>query len=181
MATHFFHSLVVVAIMLCTEVAKGESGLAPGNAVPPLKVNAVAGVSLGDDKDFAAERKEAPTIYVFVQAERFDRPVGRFLKVLDQKLAAVRPDVQVVAVWLTDDVEKSKQYLPVAQQSLKLEATVWSVYPGEKSGPANWNIDIAANVTVVVASQGKAIKSFEYGSINDTVVREVLQPLPPKK
>jgi len=157
------------------------AGPADGNEVPSLKVAAVAGLVTGEEKDFAAERKEQPTIYVFVQADKFDRPIGRFLKTLDQELVKNRKDVQVIAVWLTDDAQKSKDYLPKAQQSIQLEQTVWSVFPGEKSGPAGWNIDIAVTVTVVVADGAKVVKSFDFNSINDTVVPEVLAKLPSKK
>jgi hypothetical protein len=177
---------LVVAPFVCllvswTSIGRGDSGPAEGTEVPALKVDAVAGLVTGETKDFAAERKDMPTIYVFVQADKFDRPIGRFLKVLDQELAKDRADVQVIAVWLTDDVEKSKAYLPRAQMSINLSQTVWTVYTGDKSGPANWNIDVAAHVTAVIADGAKVVKSFDYRSVNDTVVPEVLKKLPAKK
>ena len=54
----------------------------------------------GKELDYAAERKNKPTIFLFVQGDKFDRPVGRFLKVLDTELAKDRADVHIVAVWL---------------------------------------------------------------------------------
>jgi len=54
-------------------------------------------------------RKDKPTVYVFVQAEKWDRPMFRFIKTIDEKLGDAG---QVVAVWLTDDADKSKTYLP---------------------------------------------------------------------
>jgi hypothetical protein len=183
--------------VLLTCFAYAESGPAAKADVPALKVDAVAGLVTGETKDFAAERKEKPTVYVFVQADKFDRPIGRFLKVLDQELNGEdtakqrggrprflkegRPDVQVIAVWLTDDVDKSKDYLPKAQMSINLSQTVWSVYTGDKSGPTGWNIDVAASVTAVVADGAKVVKSFDYISVNDTVVPDVLKVLPAKK
>jgi hypothetical protein len=170
-------------LLLAMGVAQADvpSGPAAGTELASFKVMAVAGAVSGEEKDFTAERKEKPTIYVFVQADKFDRPIGRFLKVLDQELAKDRNDVQVIAVWLTDDVEKSKEYLPRAQMSIQLEQTVWSVFGGERSGPANWNVDSAVNVTVVVADGAKAKWSSGYNSINDTVVPDVMKQLPAKK
>lgn len=174
-------SLTLTLLLLPLTSLQADSGPAEGNEVAPLKVDAVAGVVSGETKDFAAERKALPTIYVFVQADKFDRPVARFLKVLDQELGKDRPDVQVIAVWLTEDVAKSKEYLPRAQMSINLSQTVWSVYDGDKSGPKGWNIDVAAHVTAVVADGTKVVKSFDYRSVNDTVVPEVLKKLPAKK
>jgi hypothetical protein len=172
---------VIFLLGFCVTLAQADSGPAEKSEVPALKVDAVAGLVTGETKDFAAERKAMPTIYVFVQADKFDRPIGRFLKVLDQELGKDRPDVQVIAVWLTDDVAKSKEYLPKAQMSIQLSQTVWSVYTGDKTGPANWNIDVAVSVTAVVADGAKVVKSFDYVSVNDTVVPDVLKKLPAKK
>ena len=84
------------------------------------------------EKDFVAERAAKPTIFLFVRADKFDRPVACFLRTLDQDLSKGRNDVQVVAVWLTDDVDMSKKYVPRARESLKLTQTTYSVFPGEE-------------------------------------------------
>src|SRR5207302_1702303 len=114
-----------------------------------------------------------PTIFVFVQADKWDRPVARFLRTLDQDLAKSRNDVQIVAVWLTDDVEQSKAYLPKAQDSLKLAQTTFAVYPGDKNGPAGWGVNPNAHLTAVVAENRKVTASFGYRSINETDVPPV--------
>src|SRR5262245_36741414 len=86
--------------------AQVESGPAVKNKVERLKVAVATGDDAGKDVEFVGRRKGAATIYVFVQADKFDRPVARFLKVLDTELGKDRTDVHVVAVWLTDDVDK---------------------------------------------------------------------------
>ena len=177
----FLAPFPIVVVLLLTSLVHADSGPAEKAEVPALKVDAVAGLVSGETKDFAAERKDKPTIYVFVQADKFDRPIARFLKVLDQELGKNRPDVQVIAVWLADDAQKSKDYLPRAQMSINLRQTVWSVYGGDKSGPTGWNIDVASSVTAVVADGAKVVKSFDYISVNDTVVPDVLKVLPAKK
>jgi hypothetical protein len=161
--------------------AQVESGPAVKNKVEPLKVAVATGDDAGKDVEFSARRKNDPTIYVFVQADKWDRPQARFLKVLDTELGKDRADVHVVVVWLTDDVNKAKEYLPKAQMSLKLERTTFTVHPGDRNGPAGWAINGDAHLTAVVAAEGRVAASFGYLSVNETDVPAVLKKLPPKK
>ena len=172
---------VLFVLNSLTARADVASGPGEGKALEPLKVAVVAGESSGKELDFVAERKEKPTIFVLVVADKFSRPMARFIKTLDDKLKADRTDVDIVAVWLTDDVTKSKDYLPKAFGSLKTERTAWSVFPGEKTGPNNWGINPDADITVVVSDGAKAKFSKGYLSINETEVPKVLEALPPKK
>lgn len=174
---------LVVVFALTSRLAWADvaSGPGEGNALEPLKVVVVAGESSGKELDFVAERKDKPTVFVVVAADKFSRPMARFIKVLDDKLKAERTDVDIVAVWLTDDVAKSKDYLPKAFMSLKTERTAWSVFPGEKTGPNNWGINPDADITVVVSDGAKAKFSKGYRSINETEVPKVFESLPAKK
>jgi hypothetical protein len=149
------------------------SGPEKDKAVPLLKVFDATGPHEGKEVDYASVRKLKPTVYVFIQADKWDRPMARFLKGLDGALPKVAADAMVVAVWLSDDVAKAKHYLPVAQQSLKLEATALTCFTGEKAGPAAWNINADAHATVVVAQQGKVAAVFGYRSLNETEVPRV--------
>jgi hypothetical protein len=158
--------------------AQSNSGPAAGSKLPPLTVAAVTGDGAGDDVEFVARRAGKPTIYLFVQADKWDRPVGRFIKTLDQELAGTRADAAMIAVWLTDDVEMSKEYLPRAQQSINLAQTSLCVYPGDKNGPAAWSIDPRMHLTAVVADKDRVIDSLGYVSLNETNVPEVLAKLP---
>src|ERR1700729_2387817 len=81
------------------------SGPKEGDKVPLLKVFAVAGEPMDKEVDYTNLRKDRPTVYVFVSAKDFDRPMFRFVKKLHEDLG---DDGLVVAVWLTDDVDKSK-------------------------------------------------------------------------
>jgi len=158
--------------------AQTSSGPASGSKLMKLTVAAVAGDAAGENVEFVGRRAGKPTVYLFVQADKWDRPVARFVKTLDQELAGSRPDVAIVAVWLTDDVEKSKEYLPRAQQSLNLTQTSLCVYPGGKDGPAAWSIDPRIYLTAVVAADDRVLDSFGYRSLNETNVPEVLARLP---
>src|SRR5262249_41280613 len=114
------------------------AGPEKGKAVPVLKVFDVTGPKKDKELDYAAERKARPTVYVFVRADKWDRPMARFLRELDKAVIKEGGDSAVVAVWLTDDADKTKEYLPRAQQSLQFEATALTCYTASKDGPAGW-------------------------------------------
>src|SRR5262245_38570543 len=85
------------------------SGPYQGKKVPPLKVFDATGPNKEKEVDYAAERKDKPTIYLLIQADKWDRPMARFLRKLDQALQQEDADSLVVAVWLTDNPEKIKE------------------------------------------------------------------------
>src|SRR6266404_2792185 len=124
-----------------------SSGPYQGKKVPPLKVFDATGPNKDKEVDYAAERKDKPTIYIFIQADKWDRPMARFLRKLDEALQKEEEDSSLVAVWLTENPEKTKEYLPVAQQSLKFQRTVLACFTGEKAGPKDWNINGDAHLT----------------------------------
>jgi hypothetical protein len=153
------------------------SGPEKGKRVPVLKVFDATGAHKGKEVDYARERQDKPTVYAFIQADKWDRPMARFLRDLEEAVRKENADAYVVAVWLTDNVDKTKEYLPVAQQSLKLHTTALACFPGEKAGPAGWNVNADAHLTAVVAVQGKVAATFGYQSINETNVPEVHKAL----
>jgi hypothetical protein len=154
-----------------------ESGPALGKTLPALRVFDATGENQGKTIDAAAVRKGRPTVYALVQAERWSRPMARFLRELDKAVQREGEDCAVVAVWLTDDIEKTKEYLPKAQQSLQLQATTFACYVGEKQGPGEWNINADAHLTIVVASKGKVAASLGYRSVNETDAPKVHEAL----
>src|SRR5262249_2585511 len=95
------------------------SGPEKGAVGPALPVFDATGPQKGKDVDYAAESGDRPTVYVFIQADKWDRPMARFLKRLDGAVQKEGDETSVVGVWLTDDPTKTKEYLPVAQQSLQ--------------------------------------------------------------
>jgi len=171
------------ALFVCPAIlADVESGPKSGEKVAELKVFGVVGTVEGKEADFAAERKDAPTIYLFVSAAEGGipaggRPAARFMKVLDEQIAKIE-GAAVVAVWLGDKAfEKHKEYLPRINMSLKFEKTSLAAFDGEKSGPNNWGINPDAHLTVVVAHKGKVVKSFPFTTVNETDVRPVIAEL----
>ena len=147
------------------------SGPKKDDKVAPLKVYAITGEPKDTEVDYAALRKDKPTVYVFVSAKDFSRPMFRFVKKLDEDLG---DDGLVVAVWLTDDAEKSKEYLPKIAQYFKGAAL--PVFGGT-AGPKDWAINPDAHLTAVVAHKGKVVKSFGYLSLNETDAPAVVETL----
>lgn len=153
------------------------SGPEKGRDVPALKVFDLTGPHQGQQVDYAADRKGKPTVYVYIQSDKWDRPMARFVRDLDAAVKKAGGDAYLVAVWLTDDVDKTKEYLPRAQQSLRLEATALTCYPGDKTGPAGWNVNGDAHLTAVVAGGEKVAATFGYRSLNETDVPAVVAAL----
>jgi hypothetical protein len=162
-------------LLAAAALAQVPSGPSTGEKIEPLRVFDATGPNKDKELDYAAERKDRPTVYVFIR--EWDRPVARFLKVLDGALNSEGGDAATVAVWLTDDKAGTKEYLPRAQQSLQMQKTAFTVFLGDRLGPDGWSINPNAFVTVVVAAKGKTAASFGYNSINDTDVRRVHQEL----
>jgi hypothetical protein len=152
------------------------SGPAKGEKVPAIKVHDLTGMNKDKEVDYAAERKDKPTVYILIQADKFDRPVNRFLKTLDQAVKKDFADTYVVAVWLTDSADKTKELLPRVQQSVQYEATALT-YFADKAGPKDWNVNADAHVTVVVTNKQKVAATFGYNSINETDVPKVRDAL----
>jgi hypothetical protein len=153
------------------------SGPDKGAKVAKPEVFAATGDHADKELDFAAERKDKPTVYFFVNAEQFDRPMNRFMRELDKVVKAEFADTYMVAVWLTGDVDKTKEFLPRVQMSVKYEATALTCFPGDKSGPKDWNVNGDARLTVVVANKGKVTATFGYQSVNDTDVPKVKEAI----
>jgi hypothetical protein len=101
--------------LLAAELARADvaSGPKEGENVATLNVYAVTGEPKDKEVDYAGLRKDKPTVYVFVSAKDFGRPMFRFLKKLDEDLG---DDGLIVAAWLTDDAGKAKEYLPRISQ-----------------------------------------------------------------
>ena len=89
------HILFAAAFAGLVSTVSGQTVSGPnvGSTVKGFKVAATTGEQAGKEIDFVAERKGRPTVYLFVQAENFSRPQGRFMHNLDDELAKDRKSV----------------------------------------------------------------------------------------
>jgi len=152
------------------------SGPAKDAKVPALKVYDSTGEHKEKEVDYAAQRKDKPTVYLFIDAEKFDRPMNRFMKTLDGAVKKDFADAYVVAVWLTGDADKTKALLPRVQQSVQYEATALTLF-ADKAGPKDWNVNGDAHLTVVLANKGAVRATLGYRSVNETDVPAVKEKL----
>jgi hypothetical protein len=172
--------VLALSLVLLPAVAPAQdvtSGPDKGVKVPELKVYDATGAHKAKEVDYAADRKDKPTVYLFVNADKFDRPMNRFMKALD---GAVKKDFEgayVVAVWVGGDADKTKELLPRVQQSVGYEVTALTLFAGAKEGPKGWNVNADAHLTAVVANKGKVMATFGYQSINETDAPKVKEAL----
>jgi len=173
------HALLTTsALLLLTAMGRADvsSGPKPGESVEEFKA-----FGIGEEKEVSpvADRKDKPTVFVFVQHEHFDRPMARFLKALDTDSKKANDSLKITAVWLTDKSDAVKEHLPRVNDSLKFANTNLNVFDG-KNGPNGWSLNSDAHLTVVVVEKGKVTASFAYLSVNETdlpKVNEVLKKL----
>jgi len=154
-----------------------SSGPEKGAKVAALKVFDATGAHKDKEVNYAAERKQAPTIYLFIDAGQFDRPMNRFMKTLDGLVKKDFQEAYVVAVWLTSDTEATKRLLPRVQQSVQYEATALTLFDGPKEGPKGWHINGDARLTAIVVNKSRIVATFGYQSINETNVPQVRSAL----
>lgn len=172
----FLLPVVVVLAFSFPLWADVASGPKVGEKPPPLPVFAVTGDPKDKDVDYSAQRKDKPTVFLFVQQEHWGRPMFRFIKKLDEIVPEVTEGAMPVAVWLTEKPDESKEYLPKISQYFN--AAPLTVFTGEKSGPKDWGVNLDAHVTAVVVHKGKVVASFGYQSVNETdatAVRDALK------
>ena len=180
-----FAFATAVLLSACPTVADAqvESGPLAGEVPKPFKASVAVGDKAETTVDCAAERAAKPTVYLFVPGERWTRPVARFLHTIDKALETGEgaEGATAVAVWLTEDPAKFKENLPRVQQSLKFKKTTLAVYEPSKFGPEGWSINDAADVTAVIVSGGKVIKSLAIESAGETDAARVTEFLKPSK
>ena len=171
-------TVLTLAILAAPLLADDDltSGPKKGAKLPALKVYNCTGDDKEKTTDHVAARKDKVTLYYFINAEKFDRPMNQLLKKLDGKLADDFEGVTAVAVWLTDDEDKTKKFLPRVQMSVDYGQTTLAVHKGSE-GPKGWDINSDAHLTVIVAAKGKVAERFAYKSINDTEVRKIVKEL----
>lgn len=165
---------VLFALLFAAGFAHGqvESGPKAGEKVPALKLTVVVGENEGKEIDLPGERKDAPTAYFLVNAEKFSRPMAKFLREIDSKIGDVDDKAAAIAVWVGGDLDKNKDYLPKAQGSLKFGKLWLGVAPAD---PKDWSVNSDAHLTAVLTAGGKVVKTVGFVTVNDTDVKPLLE------
>lgn len=159
-----------------TSLSAAAAGPEVGRALSPLQVEVLQTGGEYKADDIATAAKEKPVVYLLVPAKKWDRPVARFMKTLDDKLASYSATAEIRAVWLTADLNATKEYLPRAAQSLQFKSVSLAVFADE-AGPDGWKPASDAQLMVVVANKGRAAATFSFPSVNETDVPQVGEAL----
>lgn len=170
-----------VLFLAALALGADEPGPKAGAAVPKLPALVVTDKVAEKETDLADERKDAPTVYVFVNADHFKdtnipfgRPAHRFIKTLDEKVGDVT-DAKIVAVWVGGDADKNKEYVPKIDKYYG--NTVRGVSSADANGPKDWGLTSTSMVSVVLANKGKVVKAWALESVNETDVKPVEEAL----
>ena len=166
-------AFVVLIALPFVARADVESGPKAGEKVGELKVAVVVGEKEGKELDLAGDRKDAPIIYLFVNAEKFSRPMARFMKKVDENIADAHEKAEAAAIIVGGDTANWKDRLPKVQMSLKFAKTSLSVFDG--TDPKGWSINSDAHLTVVLVAKGKVVRSYGFDSVNETDEKTVME------
>ena len=173
-------TLALAALATAAAPARAQSKPEVGSQATPFKVFGVTGQFDGKEVELAARPAEHRQLFLFVAADTWDRPTGRYLKKLDDALLKGIEGVDAIdvyAIWLTATPQDAKDYLPKAQQSMRLGQTSLAVFEGPEQGPDGWGLDPEAYLTAVLVQNGKVTASFAYRSTNDTNVPALVETI----
>jgi hypothetical protein len=160
--------------------AELKSGLEPGKPIGPFDVVKCAGpddkVKVGDELCYRCKYGSRPMVMVFSRST--DAKVASLVKKLDSAVAA-NSSKQLAAFvsLLGSDREALESSAKKFSDSAKV-SNVPLVVPVEfENGPADYGINPAAEVTVIVAKGGKvtANHGFAKGTLDDAAISAVLE------
>lgn len=154
---------------------KVESGPKADAKIPALKATFASGKYETQEIDIAGERKNDPTIYLFINNEKFDRPTGKLIRTIDSSLESMDEKMHAYAIWVGGDANVHRERLSRIHQSLKFEKTDLG-WPSDAK-LEEWNISPDAILTIVVAKDGKVAKTFGWKTIQEGDYRKILQDL----
>ena len=106
--------LYVGVLLTLTPAVRADvtSGPKVGDKIEDFKAFGTVGLFEGKEGSYVKERKDDPTVFVFVQHEHWGRPMARFLKTLDKDGKEASEKSAVVAVWLSEKPAGLKDHLP---------------------------------------------------------------------
>lgn len=148
-----------------------ESGPTIGARLSPLNVKLVENGTATESQDVVLAHLEHPTVYLLVNAARFDRPAAAYIRGIDtlvQELQRRDPLAGLVVVWLTDETTRGVERVAAIQRALRLPATHWSVSADGAIGSEGWGINDRAAVTAVLANGREVVARFGYDAVNET-------------
>lgn len=174
--------LTLLCLLLSTGFDDKEivSGPELNKPVPSLKTLQVVGDHADKEVDWKELTEKKPTLLVFVRSDKWDRPVARVLKQVDDALIAARkdyPDVHIGIIWISKDAERAKEYLPKVQLSIKLQASSWNFFNGEVYDAAGWQLSGDGAINIVLVKEGKSTWGRAFDTMQESIARQAMAAL----
>ncbi|MBM3877072.1 MAG: hypothetical protein FJ386_10175 [Verrucomicrobia bacterium] len=150
-------SSVLAAACAAPAQDKVFSGPQPGEKVTPFKVVTMTGADAGKERDFVADFKGAPTVFVFVHG--VERSMTPLLTVVDQYASERKETLRCAFVFLDGDRVNAGQRIPAVAGSLRLKSPVTLSVDGAE-GPGNYGLNKQCLLTLVIAKDNKVTANF---------------------
>ena len=150
---------LVCALTLAAAYAQDSfpSGPPVGEKLSEFKALSFWGPDAGKEVQLLKEGT-GPTLVVFVH--QLTRPAFQFIRPVDKYAAELAEDkLKTHLVWLTDDKDKTEQFLNRAKNSLKLESPV-SICLDGKDGPPAYGLNDKVTLTVLLSKDNKVVANF---------------------
>lgn len=169
-------------LLLCSWIDDKEIVAGPelNKPIPSLKTLQIVGDHADKEIDWKETAKTNYMLIVFVRSDKWDRPVARVLKQLDDALVAARkdlPDAHIVIVWVSKDGERAKEYLPKVQQSLKMQVSSWNHFNGEVYDASGWQLSGDGALNIVLVNDNKAVWGRAFSTMQESITRQVMAEL----
>jgi len=146
------------------------SGPQVGDKLTEFKVLGFSGPQEGKEFEVLGQAKGKPMLLIFVH--KITRPALRFLRPVDER-GAREETLASHVVWLSEDRDKTLDFLKRASKSLNLQAPM-SISVDGKDGPAAYGLNDKVTLTVVLAKEGKVVANFALVDPNEKDAPKVL-------
>lgn len=172
-----FQMFLILTVHQENDIVAGPELYKP---IPSLKTLQIVGDQADKEINWNETAKTKPHIIAFVRSDKWDRPVARVLKQLDDALITVRkdiPDVHLGIIWVSKDIERAKEYLPKVQQSIKLQASSWNHFNGEIYDTTGWQLSGDGALNIVIVKENKAAWGRSFSTMEESIVRKTISAL----
>jgi hypothetical protein len=176
--------VTVLGLLSYAVAAELKSGKQPGDDIGPFYVVKCAGaeedgVKLGANLCYRCRYGGRPMVMVFSRSS--DNKISGLVKKLDAVVAKNSDDKLAAFVNLLGDNRDALEAHAKELGKQAKAASVPIVVPDEyEDGPADYGINPKAEVTVILAVNGKVVANHAYGpgQLNEKAVHEILSDVP---
>lgn len=165
---------VAVALLFGSAFTYAEevtSGLKSGEAIGPFNVTKVSGaeddsVPVGKNLCYRCRNGSRPQVMVFTRSS--DEKVLALVKKLDEQIQkSGDKQLRVFVNYLADSKDAATESVKKLAETSKVK-NIPFVVPNEfENGPEDYGLNAKAEITVLVATEGKVVSSLGYAKAKD--------------